>query len=155
MCLYICVSGMCVCAYVCVNVSIMKAYGGHKSVFEWLPQSLSTLCLRQGLSLHLELIGWPGWLVSLSNSLLPSLRILVTHCQLRVWVEGFNPASCIVNQVLHWLRHLLNLQKVHFSQLRRQNSWSLCESTILVLLDWFIWIISWKNVSLAPEWHTY
>lgn len=46
--LYICVSGMCVCAYVCVNVSIMKAYGGHKSVFEWLPQSLSTLCFETG-----------------------------------------------------------------------------------------------------------
>lgn len=147
-----------VCVFVHMSVWMWALWRHMEVISPCLSGFLShcLLCvLRQGLSLHLELIGWPGWLVSLSNSLLPSLRILVTHCQLRVWVEGFNPASCIVNQVLHWLRHLLNLQKVHFSQLWRQNSWSLCESTILVLLDWFIWIISWKNVSLAPEWHTY
>lgn len=58
--LYICLSGMCVCAYVC---ACTKAYGGHKSMFEWLPQSLSTLCFETGA---LTASGAP-WLVRMAS----------------------------------------------------------------------------------------
>lgn len=62
----------------------MRAYGGHKSMFEWLPQSLSTSCFEAGV-LTASGAQWLAGMISKPfYSLLPSLRILVTHCQRRV-----------------------------------------------------------------------